>query len=145
MDLKHGKYLGVDYGDKRTGLAESDIAGQLASGITTVRCGGMRNTAVRVAREAIERGCKKIIVGLPRNMDGSEGERAQTCREIAGLIGEQSGVEVVLRDERNTTVSAYTALNAGDVRGKKRKNVVDAVAATIILQDYLDYLKNTNE
>ena len=73
MDITHGKYLGVDYGDKRTGLAECDVSGQLASGICTVSEGGMRKTAERVKREAESRSCKKIIVGLPKNMDGSKG------------------------------------------------------------------------
>ena len=73
MDLTHGKYLGVDYGDVRTGLAECDVSGLLAGPIGTIAEGGMRNTAVRVAKEAESRSCKKIVVGLPKNMNGSEG------------------------------------------------------------------------
>ena len=91
MDISHGKYLGVDYGDKRTGLAECDISGMLASGICTISEGGMRNTAKRVAKEAESRACKKIIIGLPKNMDGSEGSRAEECAAIAEKIKEKSG------------------------------------------------------
>ena len=82
MDLTHGKYLGVDYGDVRTGLAECDVSGLIASGIGTVKEGGMRKTAVRVAAEAKSRGCKKIVIGLPKNMDGSEGASAEKIMEL---------------------------------------------------------------
>ena len=88
MDLTHGKYLGVDYGDKRTGLAECDLSGQLASGICTISEGGMRKTAERVKKEAESRACKKIIVGLPKNMDGSEGPRADVVKAFAALLSE---------------------------------------------------------
>lgn len=135
--------MSVDLGLARTGIALCDGMQTLAFPKTVIHEHNQPRLVEKVAALAKEYGAERIVVGLPRNMDGSEGERAQTCRELASKIEEQSGVEVVLRDERNTTVSAYTALNAGDVRGKKRKNVVDAVAATIILQDYLDYLKNT--
>ena len=135
--------MSVDLGLARTGIALCDGMQTLAFPKTVIHEHNQLRLVEKVAALAKEYYAERIVVGLPRNMDGSEGERAQTCRELASKIEEQSGVEVVLRDERNTTVSAYTALNAGDVRGKKRKNVVDAVAATIILQDYLDYLKNT--
>ena len=138
MDLKHGKYLGVDYGDKRTGLAESDIAGQLASGITTVKCGGMRNTAVKVAEEAHARDCKKIIVGLPRNMDGTEGERAEVVRAFAKILSELTDVEIDFFDERMSTMVAYRFLGETGTFGKKRRDAVDTLSAEIILQGYLD-------
>ena len=137
--------MSVDLGLARTGIALCDALQTLAFPKTVIHEHNTGRLVDKIAQLAKEYDAKRIVVGLPRNMDGSEGERAQTCRQIADLIGAQSGVEVVLRDERNTTVSAYTALNAGDVRGKKRKNVVDAVAATIILQDYLDFLKHTKE
>ena len=86
MDLKHGKYLGVDYGDVRTGLAECDLSGTLAGGICTIREGGMRKTAIRVAKEAKERGCVRIIIGLPKNMDGTEGDRVDTVRAFAAFF-----------------------------------------------------------
>lgn len=134
--------MSVDLGLARTGIAMCDAMQSLAFPKTVIHEHNTQRLVDKIVTMAKENGVERIVVGLPRNMDGSEGERATVCREIAALIGEGSGVEVVMRDERNTTVSAYTALNAGDVRGKKRKNVVDAVAATIILQDYLDYLKN---
>ena len=86
MNLSHGKYLGVDYGDKRTGLAECDVFGMIASGIGTISEGGMRNTAVRVAKEAESRSCKKIIIGMPKNMDGSSGERTEVIKAFAQLL-----------------------------------------------------------
>ena len=134
--------MSVDLGLARTGIALCDAMQTLAFPKTVIHEHNKQRLVEKVSALAKEYSAQRIVVGLPRNMDGTEGERAQTCREIAELIAQQSGVEVVMRDERNSTVSAYTALNAGDVRGKKRKDVVDAVAATIILQDYIDYLKN---
>ena len=82
-------------------------------------------------------------MGLPKNMDGTEGDRAEKCRDFGKLIGEKTGVEVVMWDERCTTVSAHQILNETNVRGKKRKAVVDAVAAVIILESYLEFRKNS--
>ena len=140
MDLSHGKYLAVDYGDKRTGLAECDISGLIAGGIGTISEGGMRKTAIRVAEEAEKRSCKKIIIGLPKNMDGSEGPRADLYREFAALVEEVTGMSVVLWDERRTTVEAHNILSDCNYHGKKRKNTVDAVAASLILEGYLNSL-----
>ena len=141
MDITHGKYLGVDYGDKRTGLAECDISGMLASGICTVREGGMRNTAERVAKEAESRGCKKIVVGLPRNMDGSEGPRAALYRDFAAQLEAAVGLPVKLWDERRTTIDAHRILFESGKNAKKRKKTVDAVAASLILEGYLTFKK----
>ena len=138
MNINHGKYLGVDYGDKRTGLAECDLSGQLASGICTVKEGGMRNTAVRVAREAKERGCKKIIVGLPRNMDGTEGERVEVVRAFVALLKEYTELPIDFFDERMSTMVAYRFLGETGTYGKKRKDAIDTLSAEIILQGYLD-------
>ena len=138
MDLTHGKYLGVDYGDKRTGLAECDISGMLASGICTVSEGGMRNTAIRVAKEANSRGCKKIVIGLPKNMDGTEGERAEVIRAFAKLLSEYTDIEIDFFDERMSTMVAYRFLGETGTFGKKRKDAVDTLSAEIILQGYLD-------
>lgn len=146
MDINHGKYLGVDYGDKRTGLAECDITGMLASGITTVKEGGMRNTAERVAKEAAARSCKKIIIGLPRNMDGSEGERAGVIRIFASILAEFTDIEIDFFDERMSTMVAYRYLGETGTYGKKRKDAIDTLSAEIILQGYLDKergVKNT--
>ena len=138
MDITHGKYLGVDYGDVRTGLADCDLSGQIASAIGTVKEGGMKNTAVRVAREAESRGCKKIVVGLPKNMDGSEGTRAEVIRAFAALLAEQTAIPIDFFDERMTTMSAYRYLDATATYGKARRAAVDALSAELILQGYLD-------
>ena len=138
MDLNHGKYLAVDYGDKRTGLADCDISGLVASGIGTVSEGGMRSTAVRVAKEAGERSCKKIIVGLPKNMDGSEGPRADVIKAFVAILAELTDIPIELYDERMTTMVAYRFLGETGTYGKKRRSCVDTLSAQIILQNYLD-------
>ena len=138
MDISHGKYLGVDYGDKRTGLAECDPSGLLASGICTVSEGGMKKTAIRVAKEAEQRSCKKIIIGLPKNMDGTEGERTQVIRAFAELLGAETDIPIDFYDERMTTMVAYRFLGETGTYGKKRKDAVDTLSAQIILQNYID-------
>ena len=138
MDLSHGKYLSVDYGDKRTGLADCDPSGMIASGIGTISEGGMTKTAERVAKEAASRSAKKIIVGLPKNMDGSEGERAGVIRLFAEKLAEFTDIPIELYDERMTTMVAHRFLTESGTFGKKRKGVVDTLSAEIILQNYLD-------
>lgn len=138
MDLNHGKYLGVDYGDKRTGLAECDPSGMLASGIGTISEGGMRKTAERVAAEAEMRLCKRIIIGLPKNMDGSEGDRAKVIYAFAELLAEYTQIPLDFYDERMTTMIAYRYMGETGTFGKKRKNAVDTLSAEIILQSYID-------
>lgn len=138
MDASHGKYLGVDYGDKRTGLAECDVFGMIASGIGTISEGGMRNTAVRVAKEAESRSCKKIIIGMPKNMDGSSGERTEVIKAFAQLLREYTDIELDFYDERMTTMIAYRFLGETGTYGKKRKEAVDTLSAQIILQNYID-------
>ena len=144
------RYLGVDYGDTRTGLAVSDLSGMLASGIGQVSCGGMRRTAERVAAEAKEKGVGAIVVGYPKNMNGSEGPRCEIVRAFAELLREELGrlfadnvPEIVFYDERLSTAEAHRILNFTDTRGKKRKNVIDTLSAQIILQDYLDTRRKT--
>ena len=138
MDLTHRKYLGVDYGDRRTGLAECDVSGMLASGIYTISEGGMRNTAIRVAKEAESRSCKKIVIGLPKNMDGTEGERAEVIKAFAALVAEYTELPIDFYDERMTTMAAYRFLGETGTYGKKRKAAVDTLSAEIILQNYID-------
>ena len=138
MDLTHGKYLAVDYGDARTGLAECDVSGMLAGGIGTIAEGGMRNTAVRVVKEAEARGCKKIIIGLPKNMDGSEGFKAEAVRAFAAIIATLTEIPIDFYDERMSTMNAYRFLDESGTYGKKRKAVIDTLSAEIILQGYLD-------
>ena len=138
MDLTHGKYLGVDYGDKRTGLAECDISGLIAGGIGTISEGGMRKTAIKVADEAQKRSCKKIIIGLPKNMDGSEGPRADVIKAFGALLSELTDIPIDYYDERMTTMVAYRFLGETGTYGKKRKDTVDTLSAQIILQNYID-------
>ena len=138
MDVTHGKYLGVDYGDKRTGLAECDISGLIAGGIGTISEGGMRKTAVKVAEEAEKRSCKKIIIGLPKNMDGSEGPRADVIKAFGALLAELTTIPIDYYDERMTTMVAYRFLGETGTYGKKRKETVDTLSAQIILQNYID-------
>ena len=138
MDITHGKYLGVDYGDKRTGLAECDISGLIAGGIGTISEGGMRKTAVKVAEEAEKRSCKKIIIGLPKNMDGSEGPRADVIKAFGALLAEITDIPIDYYDERMTTMVAYRFLGETGTYGKKRKDTVDTLSAQIILQNYID-------
>ena len=138
MDITHGKYIGVDYGDKRTGLAECDISGLIAGGIGTISEGGMKKTAQRVAEEAEKRACKKIVIGLPKNMDGSEGPRADVIKAFGALLGEITSIPIDYYDERMTTMVAYRFLGETGTYGKKRKETVDTLSAQIILQNYID-------
>ena len=145
LDLKgtKGRVLGVDFGDTRTGLAVSDASRFLASGIGYVSPGGIVKTADKVAEVAREQKVSAIVVGLPKNMDGSEGVRAERCREFAGLLREQlEEIPVAMIDERMTTMSASRYLNETNTRGQKRKGVIDTLSAQIILQNALDRLKN---
>ncbi len=135
---KRGRVLGVDYGDVRTGIAVSDEGRFLASGIATLRENGMLRTADRVAKEASDRAVSLIVVGLPRNMDGSYGPRAEVIRAFVGHLAERTEIPIELWDERLTTVEAHRILSASDVGGKRRRAVVDTLAAEIILQSYLD-------
>ena len=142
-DLKStaGRILGVDFGDTRTGLAVSDVSRFLASGIGYVSPGGIEKTARAVADAAREHRVGAIVVGLPRNMDGSEGFRADRAKEFADLLRERLSVPVAMFDERMTTMAASRFLNETNTRGAKRKTVVDTLSAQIILQNVLDRLK----
>ncbi len=130
--------LGVDYGDARTGVAVSDASGTLATGVCVLTERRAEVLADKIAALAAEKGASTLVLGLPKNMDGSCGFRAEACRAFGALLAEKTGLPLVYRDERLTTVQAHRLLNDVNVRGKKRKNVVDAVAAELILQDYLD-------
>lgn len=134
--------LSVDYGDVRTGVAVCDKKEMLASPVGVVTERRAEKLAEKLAALAKEHAAGEIALGLPKNMDGTEGFRAQAVREFAALLEEAAGLPVTLRDERLTTVSAHGYLNATDTRGKKRKETVDAVSAVIILEDYLRYRKN---
>lgn len=134
--------MSVDLGKARTGIAVSDSGESFAFPKTVITEYNTERLVNKISALANEYGAELIVVGYPKNMDGSLGSRAEECKEIAEKIGLTSGKETVLWDERCTTVSAHTALNFTDTRGKKRKEVIDAVAAVIILEDYLKYRKN---
>lgn len=136
------KIMAVDYGDARTGLACCDVGEMLASPIGVVHERNPERLLQQVASAAKEHRVQEIVVGNPINMNGSAGPRSELCTEFAHRLEEACGIPVRLWDERSTTVSAIGYLNATDTRGKKRKAVVDAVAATIILENYLAYRKN---
>ena len=129
--------LAVDYGDARTGLAVCDKLELLASPVTVIWESYEPKVLSAICTQVQTLRPERIVVGLPRNMDGSFGERAQKCAAFAQRLQEESGVETVTWDERLTTVAAHRVLNDVNVRGKKRKAVVDAVSAVMILEDYL--------
>ncbi len=142
--LTKGAILGVDFGDKRTGLATCDPSRLIATAIGVISPGGIEKTADAVADEAQKRGVSAVVVGLPVNMDGSEGGRAARYRKFARLLEERlgEGIPVCLFDERMTTMTAARFLNETNTRGQKRKDVIDALSAQIILQNFIDRLKN---
>lgn len=137
------RILSVDFGDSRTGLAVCDKDEMLASPLTVVTEYNFERCAQRVAEYAKNEHAELIVVGFPKNMNGSVGERAEKCTRFAELVTECCGIPHEMWDERCTTVSAHNYLNETNVRGKKRKAVVDAVAAVIILESFLAYRKNT--
>jgi len=134
--------LAVDLGKARTGLAICDKDELLASPLGTVEDRNPDRLAEKIAEYAKERRAEMLVVGLPRNMDGTEGESAQNARIFAEHLKELCRLPVEMQDERGTTITAHSFLNTTDTRGKKRKKVVDAVAATIILEDYLNRRRN---
>lgn len=136
--------MSVDLGKARTGIAVSDSGESFAFPKCVITEYNTEKLVVKIAEKQKEYGADLIVVGYPKNMNGSIGERAEECKAIAEKIGIATNIETVLWDERCTTVSAHTALNYTDTRGKKRKDIVDAVAAVIILEDYLSFRKNTS-
>ena len=135
------RILAVDYGDARTGLASCYKYESIASPVGTVAERNQDVLVRKISDKAKELGTEHIVVGLPVNMDGSRGERAQKCEEFAKKLSESTGLEVSMWDERVTTVQAIGILNETNVRGKRRKAVIDTVAATLILESYLEYRK----
>ncbi len=130
--------ISVDLGKARTGLAISDKTGFLASPLCMIEEKSPTKVLEKVAQKVLEHKAELVVVGLPKNMDGSEGESAKNARDFAQKLSEMSGVKTVMQDERGTTITAHSYLSERDVKGKKRKAQVDIVAASIILQDYLD-------
>lgn len=134
--------LGVDLGKVRTGLSICDPAEMLATPLCVVTQTNRERLMEEIARLAAEHKAQVLAVGLPRNMDGSEGASAESARTIGALLAEKTGLPVEFVDERGTTITAHGYLNETNTRGKKRKAAVDAVAATVILQNYMDLRRN---
>lgn len=134
------RVLAIDYGDARTGIAVSDAMGMIVGQTTVIHSYNAEKTAQEIARLVQQTGAERLVMGFPRNMDGTEGPRAALYREFAQRVEAACGKEVVLWDERRTTVEAHQILSDCNYHGKKRKNTVDAVAASLILEGYLSFL-----
>ena len=133
------RIMGIDYGDARTGVALSDLLCSLVGSTTVIPSRNREKAIIDIVRLAKENDVAEIVVGLPRNMDGTEGPRAELCREFGALLGEASGLPIRMWDERRTTVEAHNILSEHNYHGQKRKNTVDAVAASLILEGYLAF------
>ena len=133
------KVLAIDYGDARTGIAISDLLCSIVGSTTVIHSRNPEKTLEEISRLVKENGVGQIVMGLPKNMDGTEGPRAELCRQFADRVREATGLEVALWDERRTTVEAHNILSQHNYHGKKRKNTVDAVAASLILEGYLGF------
>ncbi len=133
------KIMGIDYGDARTGVAISDLLCSIVGSTFVVPSRNTEKAIGDILRLVRENGVGEIVVGLPRNMDGTEGPRAALCREFAEKLGEATGLPIHMWDERRTTVEAHNILSQHNYHGQKRKNTVDAVAASLILEGYLAY------
>jgi putative Holliday junction resolvase len=136
------KIMSIDYGDARTGIAFCDEKEILASSYCVIEESYAPKLKTKIIAIIEKENPKKIVIGLPRNMDGSYGFRAEKCRELGDLLSKDTDVEIDFEDERLTTVIAHDILSSNNVRGKKRKDIVDAVSAVVILQDYIDKRKN---
>jgi len=136
------RILAIDYGDSRVGLAVSDIMGWMAQGIKTVPNHGDKKLLSEIEPILKEYNPEKIVIGLPKNMDGTSGFRVDATKKFAESLKTIYDGEIVFWDERLTTVSAAHILNETNTRGKKRKNVIDTVSACMILDDYLGRMRN---
>lgn len=135
------KIMGIDYGDARTGVAISDLLCSIVGKTTVVPSRNTDKAVADIVRLARENEVGEIVVGLPKNMDGTEGPRAELCRAFAQRLEAETGLPVAMWDERRTTVEAHIILSQHNYHGQKRKNTVDAVAASLILEGYLAYRK----
>ena len=133
------KIMAIDYGDARTGVALSDLLCTIVGSTCVIPSRNREKAIGDLVTIARENRVGQIVVGLPRNMDGTEGPRAQLCREFAQLLGKATGLPVEMWDERRTTVEAHNILSQHNYHGQKRKNTVDAVAASLILEGYLAF------
>lgn len=133
------KIMGIDYGDARTGIAISDLLCSIVGSTTVIHSRNDDKTIAQIKELIAQNGVGELVMGLPRNMNGTEGPRAELCRAFAQRLEEETGLSVKLWDERRTTVEAHNILSAHNYHGKKRKNTVDAVAASLILEGYLGF------
>lgn len=133
------RVMGIDYGDARTGIAVSDLLCSIVGTTTVIHSRNDDKTIAQILEIVKSSEVGEIVVGLPKNMDGSEGPRAELCRAFAARVEEATGLPVKLWDERRTTVEAHNILSQHNYHGKKRKNTVDAVAASLILEGYLAF------
>ncbi len=138
-----GRVLGIDYGDVRTGLALSDESGFLASGLCTLEAGGEKRLIEKIMSAIDGKNISEIVVGDPVNMDGTHGARSEKASAFAKKLELRTGIPVRMFDERRTTMAASTFMNETNTRGKKRKAAVDTLSAEIILQDYLNFKRNS--
>lgn len=134
------RIMAIDYGDARIGLAVSDMLGMLCGEAWTMEEWNMERASARISEEAKKRGVEKLVLGLPKNMDGSEGPRAEKSREFRELLLADSGLEVILWDERRSSIEAHAILHAAGKKEKAHRKTVDAVAAGLILEGYLGSL-----
>ena len=131
--------MGVDFGDARTGIAVSDLLCTIVGTTTVIHSRNKEKTIAQICTMVKDSDVGEIVVGLPKNMDGSEGPRAELCREFAAELETATGLSIHLWDERRTTVEAHNILSQHNYHGKKRKDTVDAVAASLILEGYLAF------
>lgn len=136
------RVMGIDYGDARTGIAISDLLCSIVGTTKVIHSRNMERTLNEIRDIVRESDVGEIVVGLPKNMDGTEGARAELCRGFAKQVEQITGLSVALWDERRTTVEAHNILSDHNYHGKKRKNTVDAVAASLILEGYLAFRKH---
>ena len=134
------RIIAVDYGDARTGVAVSDLTGTLTGEALTIQEWNAERLAQRLAFFARERSAARFVLGLPKNMDGTEGPRAEKARQFAAMLEAESGLPVILWDERRSTIEAHAILHAVGKKEKKHRANVDAVAASLLLESYLDSL-----
>ena len=135
------RIMGIDYGDARTGLAVSDEMNILVGEAWTVNEWNPERVADMIAQEAQKRNVGRLVLGLPKNMDGSEGPRAEKCRDFAELLRSKTDIELVMWDERRSSIEAHAILHANGKKEKKHRKTVDAVAASLILEGYLGTLR----
>lgn len=136
------RIMAIDYGDARTGIAISDITASIVGTVTVIRSWNADKTAAEIKKLIEQHGVERLVMGFPKNMDGTEGPRAELYRAFAEKLTALTGMEVILRDERRTTIEAHQILSGNGKKMKEHRENVDAVAASLILESYLGFLKN---